>query len=336
MRKWYMVPLVILCAVALTACGGAPKSGDATGAPKAPKKVSLVLDWYPNAVHSFIYVAQKEGYFKAEGLDVEIKMPAENPSDGLKLVAAGKETFAIYYQTDTLVARSEGVPIVSVASIVRQPLNVLMMSEASGVNSPKDLAGKKIGYPSIPLDMGLVDTMVRHAGGDPSTIKYVEVGYDLIPAITSKNVDGIIGGYLNHEKLLLEKEGVKLKTFSPKDFGVPNFHELVLVAGEPVAADTELTAAFWRALSKGFAKVKADQAGALDTLLTSQAKEFPLDKAVETKSLALLVPMMDDNGSVQFGAQSVADWQKLAAWMTQEKILSKPVKAEEAVRVIVK
>lgn len=71
----------------LTACNsGSGSSG--------PKKVSLVLDWYPNAVHSFVLAAEQQGFFKAEGLEVEIKMPAENPTDGIKLVGAGKETFA--------------------------------------------------------------------------------------------------------------------------------------------------------------------------------------------------------------------------------------------------
>ena len=34
-----------------------------------------MLDWYPNAVHSFIYAAIEKGYFKEEGVKVNIKFP---------------------------------------------------------------------------------------------------------------------------------------------------------------------------------------------------------------------------------------------------------------------
>lgn len=340
MRRWMAGLMALTLSVSLTACGSKQdqaKGGATAEAPKDLKKVSLVLDWYPNAVHSFIYVAQKEGYFKQEGLDVEIKMPAENPTDGIKLVGSGKETFALYYQPDVLVARNEGIPIVSTAAIVRHPLNIVMTSEGSGINSPKDVAGKTMGYPSIDLDLAIVKTMVKTDGGDPSAVKFQDVGFDLIPAITSKRVGAISGGYLNHEKLLLERDGMKVKSFSPTDYGVPNYYELVLITGEQtLQKDPDVANAFWRALDKGFQKTKADPAAALQVLLDAQSKDAPLDKEIETKSLSLLLPLMDENGKVKFGSQSSEDWQKVADWMSGQGLLKGSVKPDEAFKDIEK
>ena len=69
-----------------------------------------MLDWYPNAVHSFIYVAQEKGYFKDQGLDLDIQMPADT-NDSLKLVAAGKIDLALSYQPQILLARGENIPV---------------------------------------------------------------------------------------------------------------------------------------------------------------------------------------------------------------------------------
>lgn len=74
--------------------------------------------------------------------------------------------------------------------------------------------------------------MVQADGGDPSKLDYVDIGWDLIPAMTTNRVDGIIGGYINHEKPPLEKEGEKLTSFNPADYGVPDYYELVLTASE--------------------------------------------------------------------------------------------------------
>lgn len=75
-----------------------------TGAEGAVHKLTIMLDWYPNAVHSFLYAAEAEGYFAEEGLEVDIQMPADT-NDALKLVAAGKVDLALSYQPQVLMAR---------------------------------------------------------------------------------------------------------------------------------------------------------------------------------------------------------------------------------------
>jgi putative hydroxymethylpyrimidine transport system substrate-binding protein len=325
MRKPLALLLSAVLALTIAGCSG-PKKPDLTGGQAKPGNVTVVLDWYPNAVHTFLYVAQEKGYFKEAGLDVTFKMPADNPADGLKLVAAGKETFALYYPSDLLQARAEGVKAVSLAAIVRSPLNVLM-ADAS-IKSPKDLAGKTVGFPSLPIDQEFVKTMVQKDGGDPAKVKFQDVGFDLMPAISGKKVDAIVGGYLNHEKLLLEKEGVKLNTMKLTDWGVPNYYELILVGAEDVSPD--LTKKFWSAAQKGFAWTQQHPAEALEILLAKQSKEFPLDKDVETKSLQILLPLMANGDN--FGAQSADDWKKLGDWLKEKGIIPASLKVEEAFR----
>ncbi|MHB9144791.1 MAG: ABC transporter substrate-binding protein [Symbiobacteriia bacterium] len=320
--------LVLTAAILLTGCGSGalPKAGAGAGpassaTPVPLKKVSLMLDWYPNAVHSFIYAAAQQGYFKAEGLEVDVKMPADDPTEGLKLVGAGKETFAIYYQADTLLARAEGVPVVSVGAIVRHPLNGIMVPTGAGINSPRDLEGKRLGYAGTPEGEAMVKTMVKAAGGNPDKVKLTNVGFDLIPAMATKKVDALNGAYINHEQLLLEKQGMPITYFSPAKYGVSDYYELVMLTGEQtVKSDPELVKAFWRALRKGQAWVEQHPDAALKLVLSQQDKSFPLDQDVETKSLQILLPLMTDKG-VPFGMQTAENWQATADWLVSVGML---------------
>ncbi len=100
-----------------------------------------MLDWYPNAVHSFIYAAIEKGYFKEEGVKVNIKFPS-NPTDPLTLAAAGKVTVGLYYQPDVVMARAnEQIPVKSIGAVVRSPLNHVVSLKSAGIQSPKDLEG---------------------------------------------------------------------------------------------------------------------------------------------------------------------------------------------------
>src|SRR5699024_9075248 len=88
--------------------------------------VTLALDWYPNANHAGIYMALVKGYFADAGLEVDVFTPAD-PTTVLQTVGAGRDTFGISYMNDVLQARTQDVPVVSVAAFSQHPLNCLMV-----------------------------------------------------------------------------------------------------------------------------------------------------------------------------------------------------------------
>ena len=300
-------------------------------ATKELKEVNVLLDWYPNAVHSFLYAAEEQGYFKEAGLKVNLITPS-GTEDGIKLVAANKADLAISYPKQIILARSEDIPVKSVGAIVRSSLNQLMVRKDCGVKTLKDLEGKKIGYPSFDIDKKTVETMVSEAGGDPSKIEFVDVGYELMSAIQTKRVDGIIGGYINHEKILLEKEGIELDTFNPADFGVPNNYELAFIASDDaIKNNNETIQAFLDAAKKGFEYTQNNPDKALDLVLKAQNENFPLDPETEKKSLKILMPLME-NESGKFLSQDEENWSKNIKWLEDKKLLKEKVDSKDLFR----
>lgn len=319
---------LVLLATTLAACGS---NNDSEASSTGETELTVLLDWYPNAVHSFLYAAEEQGYFKEAGLKVNLQTPADT-NDALKLVATGKADLALSYQMQVAISRAEDIPIVSVAAIVRHPLNRLFALDSAGVQSPKDLVGKKIGYPSIPLDQMIVNTMVESDGGDASKLNYVDIGWDLIPAMTTSKVDAIIGGYVNHEKPLLEKEGITLASFDPSEYGVPDYYELVLTASEDgLASKSEAFKKFIEAAAKGQQYTVDHPEQSLQNLLDSQNESFPLDADIEKQSLDILLPLMDA-GQEPFGSQSEESWEAVISWLTEHGQLKKAIKAEDAFR----
>ena len=337
-RMPYVLLLCVL--IILPGCGGndsATNSGQTTASSGSPAaadagkahRLTVMLDWYPNAVHSFLYAAQTEGYFAEEGLDVDIQMPADS-NDALKLVAAGQADLALSYQPQVLMARGENIPVKSVAALVRHPLNHLMVSADSGITRPKELSGKQAGYSSVPLYEAMLRTMVRSDGGDSSSLKLIDVGFDLIPALSTGRVDAIMGGFINHEQLLLEQEGHPVRSFDPVDYGVPDYYELVLVASEQGLTDSqEYIHKFVDAARKGQQFVQQQPDQALKLLLEHQDATAPLDQAIETRSLEMLLPLMDA-GKQPFGYQDSASWENVRQWLSDNDLLSEDVDSQEA------
>jgi len=323
----WIATVLIVTMMTLSACA-APK---ATEKEQQLDELTVLLDWYPNAVHSFLFAAESQGYFEEAGLHVKLQTPADT-NDAIKLVAAGKADLAISYQMQVAISRGEDIPIVSVAALVRHPLNQLFILDDKKVERPMDLAELKIGYPSIPLYESFVKTMFAHDGGDPSQLTFVDIGWDLIPAMTTGRVDAIIGGYVNHEKLLLEKEDVKLKTFIPSEYGVPDYYELVLTASEKgIEQKGDVFKRFIEAATRGFEYTMEHPSEALQYLLDKQSDNFPLDAEIEQQSLAILLPLMDA-GTEAFGKQSEQSWQHAIDWLVEQGQLKKDIEAKDAFR----
>ena len=302
--------LFIVTMVAAVACGD--------DEPEELTQVSLALDWFPWSNHSGLYVAQERGYFEEQGLEVNIYVPGD-PSTVLQTVGAGRDDFGISYQPELLLAREQGIEAVSIMAMVQHPLNSVMALTESGIVEPKDLKGKKVGAPGLPSDEALIDTMLRNQGLTIDDVEMVNVGFDLIPALISKNVDAIVGAYWVHESISATNQGFDLNIMRMEENGVPDFYELVIVASEEkIADDPDTVLKFVKAVTKGYKDAIADP---LDAVAVLKSVKPETDLEIENPGVALLAPLWATDNGV-FGWQEQARWDEFANWMVASGRLS--------------
>lgn len=288
--------------------------------------VTLALDWYENANHAGILVAQAKGYFEEAGLDVDVFVPAD-PTTVLQTVGAGRDTFGVTYHQDVLFARAEEVPVKSIAAMVQHPLNSVMVLAESDIHSVEDLKGKTIAMAGVPSDEAFLETMLQHAGLELSDVEMVNVGYDLMPAVMSGRADATIGVYWTHETILAEHEGYPVRYFRVEDWGVPDYYELVIVAGEEtIASQQEQVTAFLGALRKGYHDAEADPDAALELLLATSEELIP---EVEAEGLKLLAPLWTDNGTLGWGTQTAERWDAYTQWNIEQGLIEGGVVAAD-------
>ena len=317
-----MLLSALLCLSLLAGCGGSATS-EKTAESGELRELDVVLDWYPNALHAFLYEAIEKGYYAEEGLKVNIRFPS-NTNDALSLVAAGKADIGLYYQHDVIQARAEqGVPVKSIGAVVQGPLNIILSLKEKNITSPADLVGKTVGYAGTELSEALVRSIMENVGADYSDVTMIDVGFDLMSSMTTGNVDATIGCLVNHEVPQMEEEGFEVNWFSLDDYGVPTNYEGVFVANDDaIENDSETLKAFLRASARGFADMQADPEEALSILLANQNEEnFPLSETVERSSINVLLPIME-TADAQFLSQSDACWQENIDWMLEQGLIS--------------
>ena len=322
---------LILALSLLLLCGcGAAGTNESEDTAEDLKELDVVLDWYPNALHAFLYVAIDKGYYEEEGLKVNIRFPS-NANDAISLVAAGQADIGLYYQQDVIQARAgQNVPVKSIGAVVQGPLNIVLSLQEKNITKPEDLVGKTIGYAGTELSEALVRSIMEYAGADYSDVTMVDVGFDLMSSMTTGNVDATIGCLVNHEVPQMEEEGFAVNWFDLDNYGVPTYYEGIFLANdEMIANDSDTLAAFLRASARGFADMKADPEAALATLLANQNEEnFPLSETVERKSMETLLPMME-TAEATFLSQSDACWQENIDWMLSQGLIEKAVSLDD-------
>jgi putative hydroxymethylpyrimidine transport system substrate-binding protein len=315
-----LLPLILLAAVALAACGEKQEAIAPSGHSK--QHLTLLLDWFPNADHVGIYEAQAKGYFSQAGLDVHIQVPG-NVADPLQLVAAGKADVAVSYEPEVLLARNQNLPVVSIGAIVQQPLTSIISIGKHPVHNAAELKGKTIGDAGISYQHSYLETILAHAHVPPSSVKEVNVGANLVPSLVAGRVDAILGGYWNYEAVQLHQLGKKPTVLRMNQVGVPPYDELVLVTRTNLLEQQpDVLRRFVQAVARGYRTAKADPTGAVSDLVRLNPG---LDQKLQLASVKATLSAFFPTGSGKpWGWQDQSEWNAYGRWMLSRHLITNP------------
>jgi putative hydroxymethylpyrimidine transport system substrate-binding protein len=322
-RRIALVALALVAAVVLAACGERKES---TGAP-AQQPLRLMLDYFPNADHAGIYAAKANGDFAKAGLNVSVEVPSD-PAAPLKLLAAGRVDLAISYEPELLLARDKGLKLVAVGAIVQKPLTSIMSIGKHAISDPAQLKGKTVGTAGIPYQSAYLKAILERAHVDPSSVKEVNVGFNLVPAMKTKKVDATLGAFWNYEGVQLRLQKQKPKIIRMENVGVPTYQELVIVARQQdLAEGGEKVRRFMRALGQGYAALGSDPNAGVDPLLKANPD---LDRELQVQSVRATLPVFAAPSGKPFGWMDPVEWQRYGDWMFTNKLLTRPPNAARA------
>ena len=248
MKKVIVIAVMVsLLALTLAGCS----SPQAENQPAAPEKVTVMLDWFPNTNHSGLYAAKEQGYYAEEGLDVDMVQPSEGGNP--QLIAAGKADFAISYQEEVTVARSQDIPVVALAAVIQHNTSGFASPISKNIRTPKDFEGKTYGGWGSPSEEAVLKMLMAKHGADFSKVKMVNIGSADFFASMEKGIDfsWIFQGWTGIEA---QTKGMALNyiNLGDEDKAFDYYTPVIIASEAKIAENPELVKKFMRATAKGY------------------------------------------------------------------------------------
>lgn len=289
-----------LAALALAAFGAA--QADA----QTPTKVKMRLDWKGGAQHAPFYFGKQKGYYKDEGLDLDI-IPGSGSSDTIKQIGSKAVEFGLVDALVLVQGAQQRVPAKSIAAYYQRTPIVLISPQFKPVTNPRQLLGDvRIGAKKGSATFQGLVTLLAANGMTLEQIKFVDIGFDVQPLLV-KQVDALMGFSMN-QPAELESAGMAVTVLPISDYGV-NTYGLTLVANPAfMQQQPEAVKAFLRATLRSVAETTKDPAGAVAAVAGAVTE---IDTKRETTILERTMPYWTSKETETggFGWQTAERWQ---------------------------
>lgn len=323
-RPRAQITLSAVLALTMAACSLSSCTSGTNSPDTSTEKVHVLLDWNANPDHLALYAAEHIGAYTSHDVEPQFIVPG-NPADAAKEVSLSRADLAISYETDAILARAQGLSVISVGALIPTSLNSLIARKDSGITTAKDLAGKKVALSGLPSQEPSMRYIAERAGIDPGSIEMPNVQQNLSQALISGQVDAIFGAYPNIEGVELA-EKMEITTLSAQQLGLPASAELVIIANptrlEKDASYADRVRRFLASVADGQSTALKDQQQAVDALIpeTQGAYDPALLAKMVDATVAILRQSMKQ-GQAEFGTQDPAAWSAYVEWMRANGLL---------------
>jgi NitT/TauT family transport system substrate-binding protein len=306
-----MISLVLLV--------GANAEDKKTDASKATK-VAFQLGWFPEAPNGGEYAALAKGFFKDEGLDVEIK-PGSPKVSTVQVVGAGGADIGLVRGDDLLLARNQGVPIVSVAAVIQHSPQALIYHKAQDLKSFEDLKGRLVifvptpGYDYIKYKYKL--SGLNEQITDGSSVRFLN------------DQRSVLHGFASAEPAEFKPKNVEVGSFLISQSGYDPYEAVVFTTEKYLKANPKVVRGFIKALAKGWAYYHGNSAE-INTVINKANPELPLSVLADEAALQEPFFYGGDAATEGFGIQKLERWETTKKQLLESGILKKDLDVKKA------
>jgi len=315
---------VVICLLAAVVSGCSTQNASEPSQ-TAPQKVAVLLDWFPNTNHTGLYVAQDQGYYTAEGLDVTIVQPSggSNP----QLVATDQADFAVSYQEEVTTARSHDIPVVALAAVIQHNTSGFASLATKNIKSPKDFEGKSYGGWGAPSETAVLKALMAQYDADFSKIEMVNIGDADFFASMERGIDfsWIFQAWTGIEAQL---KNMPLNYISLRDENqVFDYYTPVLITSEnKIAQNPELIRKFMRATAKGY-QYSIDNPDQAAAILLKAVPELNQELVVASQKYLAAEYQAD---APRWGEMKPEVWKDYADFMFNNQLIDKNIDTQKA------
>lgn len=319
------ISIALAGALMLTTLSGCSKKEEKSA--NKGEKVTVVLDWTPNTNHTGLYTALENGYYKDQGLDVEIVQPPEGGA--ASLVASGKADFGISYQEEVTYAKTsdDPLPIKAIAAVIQHNSSGFASPKDKNIKTPKDFEGKIYGGWGSESETAAIKAVMEKTGADFNKVTIADIGQDDFFTATTNSVDfaWIYEGW--------DVVQAKLKNFDLNFIPLNQFDKRldyytpVIISNETLLNDNpELAKKFMKATTEGY-QFSIDNPEEAAKILVKHAPEIDEELAIESQKF-LASKYKDD--APRWGEMKDEVWNNYTAFLKEYGLINKDLKPEDA------
>src|SRR6187551_4101516 len=256
--------------------------------PAAAQKITFTLNWVAGGDHAPYFYAQKMGWYKQAGIDVEFETGRGSAASAQK-VGAGASQLGLSDMAGVILFRGKGLDLVGVMNVYANSPQGLYWLKSNGINSLKDLAGKKIGNPAGDGARTMWPALAKANGIDPNSVTWVNIDANAkLGALQSKSIDATTSFYNIHH--IFQKElGDDMGFVAWKDAGLNTYGNTVIVNGDYLKKNKATVAAFVKVTQKAFAECVKTPAPCVQALIDANGALQLENEATNWKLVQVLM-----------------------------------------------
>lgn len=312
MKKTILAAALLACALAYPAA--------------AQEKATLRLNWLIYGFHTPFHLGVERGYYKAEGIDLEVG-EGKGSASAVQVIGAKGDTFGLSDGASIINGVTKGAPIKAVMGVMNTTPFAVIAREDANIKSIKDLEGKTIAATSGEAGLTIMPALIKANKLDEAKINFLRVdGAAKLVATLENKAHAMLGGSEN-QPFILEQRGLKTTIINYADFGVNTMGLAIHVHNDTLKDKPKLVEGFIRATRKAFADAEKEPSAAIAAGLKAKP-DMDKDLALKQLNAGLKLVRSRAAPAAPIGQMIAGDWEMTLNLMKEYQELKTDMKAD--------